>query len=151
MVFTIFGVALIDRLGRKPLMFIGSIGYIISLSLVAMAFFLNWTGMAVPIFLFIFIASHAIGQGSVIWVFISEIFPNHVRSYGQSIGTSTHWILAFIIPSSVPFLIAKIGAGAMFLIFAVMMIFQFLWVIYIMPETKGVSLEDLEKQLIKED
>ena len=86
----------------------------------------------------------------MIWVFISEIFPNHVRSYGQSIGTSTHWILAFIIPASVPFLIAKIGAGAMFLIFAIMMIFQLLWVLYVMPETKGVSLEDLEKELIDE-
>ncbi|HMC01171.1 MAG TPA: sugar porter family MFS transporter [Flavobacteriaceae bacterium] len=151
LIFTLLGMYLIDRLGRKKLMVIGSIGYIVSLLFVSMAFFFNWSGIVVPISLFVFIGAHAVGQGAVIWVFISEIFPNHVRSYGQSIGTSTHWILAFIIPSSVPFLIAKIGAGAMFLIFAVMMIFQFLWVIYIMPETKGVSLEDLEKQLIKED
>ena len=104
--------------------------------------------MIVPISLFVFIGAHAIGQGAVIWVYISEIFPNHVRSYGQSIGTSTHWILAFIIPSSVPLLIAKIGAGSMFLFFAIMMVFQFIWVLFVMPETKGVSLEDLEKQLV---
>ncbi|MDU8885108.1 sugar porter family MFS transporter [Yeosuana sp. MJ-SS3] len=151
LIFTLLGMYLIDRLGRKKLMVIGSIGYIVSLLFVSMAFFFSWSGIVVPISLFVFIGAHAIGQGAVIWVFISEIFPNHVRSYGQSIGTSTHWILAFIIPSSVPFLIAKIGAGAMFLVFAIMMMFQFLWVIYIMPETKGVSLEDLEKQLIKED
>lgn len=150
LVFTLVGVALIDRLGRKPLMFMGSIGYIISLSLVAMAFFLNWEGMSVPIFLFIFIASHAIGQGAVIWVFISEIFPDHLRATGQSFGTSTHWVLAAIIPSMVPFLFAKVGAGVVFAIFAFMMVLQLIFVIFMMPETKGVSLEELEKKLIKE-
>lgn len=150
LIFTLLGMYLIDRIGRKKLMVIGSIGYILSLLFVSLAFFYSWSGMVVPISLFVFIGAHAIGQGSVIWVFISEIFPNHVRSYGQSIGTSTHWVLAFIIPSSVPFLIAKIGAGSMFMIFAVMMVFQLIWVIYVMPETKGVSLEELEKQLIDE-
>lgn len=150
LIFTLLGMYLIDRIGRKKLMIIGSIGYILSLLFVSLAFFYSWSGMVVPISLFVFIGAHAIGQGSVIWVFISEIFPNHVRSYGQSIGTSTHWVLAFIIPSSVPFLIAKIGAGSMFMIFAVMMVFQLIWVIYVMPETKGVSLEELEKQLIDE-
>jgi len=150
LIFTLLGMYFIDKIGRKKLMIIGSIGYIVSLFFVAFAFFFSWSGIVVPISLFVFIGAHAIGQGAVIWVFISEIFPNHVRSYGQSIGTSTHWILAFIIPASVPFLIAKIGAGAMFLIFAIMMIFQLLWVHYVMPETKGVSLEDLEKELIDE-
>ena len=150
LIFTLLGMYFIDRIGRKKLMIIGSIGYIISLLFVAMAFFYSWSGMVVPISLFVFIGAHAIGQGSVIWVFISEIFPNHVRSFGQSIGTSTHWVLAFIIPASVPLLIANIGAGAMFMIFAVMMVFQLIWVIFVMPETKGVSLEDLEKQLIDE-
>ncbi|MAL58799.1 MAG: MFS transporter [Flavobacteriaceae bacterium] len=148
LIFTLLGMYLIDRLGRRKLMIIGSIGYIASLTFVALAFFNGWTGMIVPISLFVFIGAHAIGQGAVIWVYISEIFPNHVRSYGQSIGTSTHWILAFIIPSSVPLLIAKIGAGSMFLFFAIMMVFQFIWVLFVMPETKGVSLEDLEKQLV---
>ena len=150
LIFTLLGMYLIDRIGRRKLMIIGSMGYIISLLFVSMAFFFNWSGIVVPISLFVFIGAHAVGQGSVIWVFISEIFPNHVRSYGQSIGTSTHWILAFIIPASVPLLIANIGAGAMFMIFAIMMVFQLLWVLYIMPETKGVSLEALEKQLIDE-
>ncbi|MCF6222933.1 MAG: sugar porter family MFS transporter [Flavobacteriaceae bacterium] len=149
LVFTIIGVALIDKLGRKRLMYFGSVGYIISLSLVAMAFFMNWTGLAVPIFLFIFIASHAIGQGAVIWVFISEIFPDHLRASGQSFGSSTHWVLAAIIPSTIPFLFATIGAGIVFAFFALMMVFQLLFVFFLMPETKGITLEELEKKLIK--
>lgn len=149
LIFTLFGVFLIDRLGRKVLMYIGSIGYIISLSLVSIAFYQNWEGLAVPIFLFLFIASHAIGQGAIIWVYISEIFPNHLRASGQSFGTSTHWVLAAIIPSLVPVLFASIGAGTVFLIFAIMMVFQLLFVIFMMPETKGISLEDLSKKLIK--
>lgn len=151
LIFTLLGMYLIDRLGRKSLMYIGSVGYILSLLFVALAFFYEWKGLVVPISLFVFIGSHAIGQGAVIWVFISEIFPNRVRSYGQSIGTSTHWVLAFIIPASVPFLIATVGAGVMFLFFAIMMVFQLLWVVFLMPETKGVSLEELEKQLVPED
>jgi sugar porter (SP) family MFS transporter len=151
LVFTLVGVALIDRLGRKKLMYIGSIGYIISLSLVAMAFFLNWEGMAVPIFLFLFIASHAVGQGAVIWVFISEIFPDQLRASGQAFGCGTHWVLAAIIPSLVPLLFAKVGAGAVFAFFAFMMVLQLLFVMFMMPETKGISLEELEKKLVKED
>lgn len=149
LIFTLLGVVLIDRLGRKQLMYIGSIGYIISLSLVAIAFFLGWQGMFIPVFLFIFIAAHAIGQGAVIWVFISEIFPNNLRASGQSFGSSTHWILAAIIPSLVPFLFEKVGAGVVFAVFAFMMVLQLLFVIFLMPETKGISLEDLEKKLIK--
>ncbi|AOZ99699.1 sugar porter family MFS transporter [Flavobacterium commune] len=135
LVFTLLGVSLIDKLGRKVLMYIGSVGYIISLSLVAIAFFLKWQGMAVPIFLFLFIAAHAIGQGAVIWVFISEIFPNHLRASGQAFGSTTHWVLAAIIPSLIPFLFSSIGAGVVFLFFAVMMVFQLLFVAFLMPET----------------
>ncbi|WP_299120002.1 sugar porter family MFS transporter [uncultured Winogradskyella sp.] len=151
LIFTLLGVFLIDRLGRKVLMYIGSIGYIISLSLVSMAFFLEWEGLAVPIFLFLFIASHAIGQGAIIWVYISEIFPNHLRASGQSFGTSTHWVLAAIIPSLVPVLFSSIGAGTVFMVFAIMMVFQLLFVIFMMPETKGISLEELSKKLIRND
>jgi sugar porter (SP) family MFS transporter len=147
LIFTLIGVALIDRLGRKTLMYIGSFGYIISLSLVAAAFFYNWQGIAVPAFLFLFIASHAIGQGAVIWVFISEIFPNHLRASGQSFGSSTHWVFAAIIPSLVPILFTTIGAGVVFLFFAVMMVLQLLFVHFMMPETKGVSLETLSENL----
>jgi sugar porter (SP) family MFS transporter len=150
MLFTLLGINLIDRLGRKQLMYIGSVGYIVSLSLVACAFFFEWEGMAVPIFLFLFIAAHAIGQGSVIWVFISEIFPNHLRGSGQAFGCSVHWILAAAIPAAVPFLFSTIGAGTVFLFFAFMMVLQLLWVYFMMPETKGVSLEELSKKLVKQ-
>lgn len=149
LVFTLMGIFLIDRLGRKVLMYIGSVGYIISLGLVSAAFFLGWTGLAVPVFLFFFIAAHAIGQGAVIWVFISEIFPNHLRASGQAFGSSTHWVLAAIIPSLIPFLFSTIGAGTVFLIFTLMMVLQLLFVAFIMPETKGVPLEELSKQLLK--
>ena len=150
LIFTLIGINLIDRLGRKTLMYIGSVGYIISLSLIAASFLLSWEGLALPVFLFVFIASHAIGQGAVIWVFISEIYPNHLRSAGQSFGTSTHWVLAAIIPSLVPVLFASIGAGVVFAIFAFMMVLQLLFVYFWMPETKGVSLESLAQQLITE-
>lgn len=148
MVFTLIGINLIDRLGRRQLMYIGSIGYIISLSLVACAFFFGWEGMAVPIFLFIFIAAHAIGQGTIIWVFISEIFPNHLRGSGQSFGCSVHWVLAAAIPAAVPFLFSSIGAGMVFAFFAFMMVLQLLFVKFMMPETKGVTLEELSNILI---
>ncbi len=147
LIFTLLGVFLIDKLGRRQLLFMGSIGYIVSLSLVAAAFFLNWGGMSVPIFLFLFIASHAIGQGAVIWVFISEIFPNRLRASGQAFGSSTHWVLAAIIPSTIPFLFTNIGPGYVFAFFAFIMILQLLFVIFMMPETKGKSLEQLSAEL----
>lgn len=150
LVFTMAGLYLIDRWGRKKLMLIGSFGYIISLTAVAAAFYFNYLGgMIVPSLLFLFIASHAIGQGAVIWVFISEIFPNSVRAYGQSLGASTHWILAAIITTIFPILAVKIGPAPIFTFFALMMVLQLLWVIFLMPETKGKSLEELETKLIK--
>ena len=148
-IFTYIGISLIDKLGRRSLMYIGSIGYIISLTLISLSFILEWGGILLPIFLFLFIASHAIGQGAIIWVYISEIFPNHIRSYGQSFGVSTHWVLAAIIPSLIPFLFGWIGPGIVFGFFAFMMFLQLLFTHFIMPETKGVSLEDLSKKLIK--
>ena len=147
LLFTLLGVFLIDKLGRKQLMLFGSIGYIISLSLVAAAFFLDWGGLWVPIFLFLFIASHAIGQGAVIWVFISEIFPNRLRASGQAFGSSTHWVLAAIIPSTIPYLFTNIGPGYVFAFFAFMMVLQLIFVIFMMPETKGKSLEELSAEL----
>jgi len=140
MLFTLLGVYLIDRVGRRVLMYIGSIGYIISLGMVTLAFSLHWTGMSIPIFLFVFIASHAIGQGTIIWVFISEIFPNHLRASGTAFGVSTHWVLAAIIPSLVPILFSTIGASTVFLVFTIAMVFQLLFVMFMMPETKGISL-----------
>tara|TARA_R110000796_G_scaffold37722_4_gene95407 strand:- start:321616 stop:322932 length:1317 start_codon:yes stop_codon:yes gene_type:complete len=147
LIFTLLGIFLIDRLGRKQLMYFGSIGYIISLTLIACAFIFSWQGLAVPIFLFLFIASHAIGQGAIIWVFISEIFPNHLRGSGQAFGSSVHWVLAWLIPISIPILFSWIGPGPVFAFFAFMMILQLLFVRFMMPETKGVSLEELSKRL----
>lgn len=151
LVFTMLGLYLIDRIGRKKLMLIGSIGYIISLGAVAAAFYFQWLGgIVVPVLLFLFIAAHAIGQGAVIWVFISEIFPNQVRSYGQSLGSSTHWVMAAIVTSVFPFFANNpaIGPAKIFFFFMLMMLWQLLWVLLKMPETKGVPLEQLEAQLL---
>lgn len=150
LIFTYVGLMLIDKLGRRQLMYIGSVGYIISLSLVSLAFFTGMKGVAVPIFLFMFIASHAIGQGTIIWVFISEIFPNHLRGKGTAFGTSIHWIFAALIPAMVPWLFKVIGPGTVFAVFAMMMVGQLLFTWRMMPETKGVTLEDLERKLKRE-
>lgn len=147
LIFTLIGLSLIDKSGRKKLMIIGSVGYILSLGLVTYSFATDWLGVHVTFFFFLFIASHAIGQGAVIWVFISEIFPNKQRAQGQAVGTSTHWILAAIIPALVPLLFSTIGASTVFAIFTAMMVLQLVWVLAAMPETKGVSLEDLSKSL----
>lgn len=149
LIFTFVGLALIDRLGRRQLMYIGSIGYIFSLAMVAVAFAMSWKGMAVPGFLFLFIAAHAIGQGTVIWVFIAEIFPNHLRASGQAFGSSVHWVLAAAIPSLMPVMLGNDPKRAVpvFATFTFMMVLQLLWVWKKMPETKGVPLEVLHKQL----
>ena len=151
LIFTMLGLVWIDKFGRRFLMYIGSIGYIISLAAVAWAFYSGAAkgSMLVPILLFIFIASHAIGQGAVIWVFISEIFPNRVRSYGNSLGSGTHWVFAAIIASTFPLLAGRFGQAPIFAVFAIMMVFQLIFVWKMMPETKGVSLEDLEKRMVK--
>ncbi len=140
LVATLIGISLIDKFGRRMLMYIGSVGYIISLSLIAFAFYRNsFEGMS--IFIFLFIASHAVGQGSVIWVFISEIFPSEVRAHGQALGSFTHWILAAVIAFTFPYIAETFGGAATFAFFAFMMVFQLLFVWRIMPETKGTSLE----------
>nr|WP_262494847.1 sugar porter family MFS transporter [Flavobacterium branchiophilum] len=151
LLFTMVGISLIDKYGRKTLMYLGSVGYIISLGLVTTAFFFEWKGMAVPLFFFLFIASHAIGQGAVIWVFISELFPNKLRAAGTSFGTSVHWVLAALIPSFIPFLFKEIGTTTVFAIFCIMMVFQLLWVFFKMPETKGRTLEELSESLSNSD
>ena len=154
LIFTFVGLYLIDRLGRRTLLIIGSLGYIISLSLVAIAFKTEASPAFLMIFLLMFIASHAIGQGAVIWVFIAEIFPNKVRALGQSFGASTHWIFAAIITLITPVFLDKetgiFGKNPwpIFLFFAFMMVLQLIWVLTRVPETKGVSLEELEKKLL---
>ena len=148
LVFTVVGLVLIDRVGRVMLMLFGSIGYIVSLAMVSRAFYLEeFDGPGLLIYLCIFIASHCFGQGAVIWVYLSEIFPNKIRASGQSFGAGTHWIFAALITLFMPYLIGKFSGGPIFGFFAGMMVLQLLFVIFIMPETKGVSLEDLEKKL----
>ncbi|OQP56701.1 sugar porter family MFS transporter [Niastella populi] len=148
-IFTLIAINFIDKIGRKTLMLIGSIGLISTLGLVAQAFYTqNFNGWAVTIYLLVYIAFFAFSQGAVIWVFIAEIFPNQVRAKGQTLGSFTHWIMAAIIAFSFPMLAERLGGGNTFLFFSVMMVLQLLFVWKLMPETKGQSLEQIEKTLI---
>jgi len=145
--FTLLGMYLIDKIGRKTLMIIGSIGYILTLAGVAWAFSTGAEGVLVVTFVSAFVAAHAIGQGAVIWVFISEIFSNAVRDSGMSFGSGTHWVFAAVITMVTPMILANFSAASIFTFFAIMMIIQLLWVVIYMPETKGVSLEELAERL----
>ncbi len=147
LIFTLLGWYLIDRVGRKVLMFIGSIGYIASLSLIAYSFYSD-SFEFVPMYIFAFIAAHAIGQGSVIWVFISEIFPNSVRASGMAWGSLTHWILAALITNFFPIFTNILGESTIFTFFAIMMFAQLAYVKFLMPETKGATLEDIESNIV---
>jgi MFS transporter, SP family, xylose:H+ symportor len=152
LVFTMAAMAVIDRFGRRKLMLAGSIGYIVSLSVTAWAFYrygrdFTPTGsLVVLVSLLVFIASHAFGQGAVIWVFISEIFPNRVRARGQALGSFTHWFMAAVISWTFP-MIAEASGGHAFAFYAVMMVLQLVWVLRVMPETKGVPLEEIQREL----
>ncbi len=163
LIFTMAALAVIDHFGRKKLMIAGSLGYILSLGATAAAFYSQSTltqdasgqfvrqisetgGWIVFVSLLVFIASHAFGQGAVIWVFISEVFPNRVRARGQALGSFTHWIFAAIISQTFP-LIAEVSGGHVFAFYAVMMVLQLAWVLFIMPETKGVPLEEIQKKM----
>lgn len=157
LVFTFVGVYLIDRLGRRQLIKIGSIGYIVSLAMVGWCFYSSASSTLLLTFILVFVASHAIGQGAVIWVFISEIFPNNVRASGQSWGTGTHWVFAALITLITPLFLDKeegvFGENPwpIFVFFAAMMVLQLIWAMVKMPETKGKSLESLSDELIGED
>ena len=152
LLFTLAAMLIIDHFGRRKLMIVGSIGYILSLSTTAAAFLFygsnfDETGsVVVLVSLLVFIASHAFGQGAVIWVFISEIFPNRVRARGQALGSFTHWVMAALISWTFP-MIAAASGGFAFAFYALCMVGQLLWVLYAMPETKGVSLEDIQRTL----
>jgi sugar porter (SP) family MFS transporter len=151
LIFTLLGMYLIDRSGRKMLMYIGSIGYIVSLAMTAYGFYTQASPTFTLTFILMFIASHAIGQGAVIWVFISEIFPNKVRAFGQSFGSGTHWVFAALITLFGAVAIKAFDPWIVFAFFSGFMVLQLLFVTFLMPETKGVSLEDLQHKLIKED
>jgi MFS transporter, SP family, arabinose:H+ symporter len=144
LLFTIAGWYLIDRFGRRTLMYIGSIGYIISLGLIAYSFY-SEAHQFITYYIFLFIAAHAIGQGAVIWVFISEIFPNAVRAAGTSFGSLTHWVFAAIIAQVFPYFSNKYGGVEIFVFFCFMMILQLIFVWKMMPETKGLTLEEMDR------
>lgn len=147
--FTLLAMNFIDRIGRRTLMLIGSFGLIFALAIVSYSFYAAaFNGWVVPVFLFIYIAFFAFSQGAVIWVFIAEIFPNQVRAKGQTLGSTTHWIMAALIAFSFPYLAQKAGGGNTFLFFCIMMVLQLLFVWRIMPETKGRSLEQIEHTLV---
>ena len=149
LIFTLISLNLIDRFGRRTLMKIGSVGLILTLGLVARAFYVqDFSGMTVPFLLFGYIAFFGFSQGAVIWVFISEIFPNEVRASGQALGSFTHWLMAAIITFTFPYLAEHFGGGNTFLFFTAMMVLQLLFVVRLMPETKGTSLEQIEKTFV---
>lgn len=148
-IFTLLAINFIDKIGRKTLMLIGSFGLVISLSMVSRAFFTeDFANYTIVICLLVFIAFFAFSQGAVIWVFISEIFPNQVRAKGQTLGSVTHWIMAASIAFAFPVLAENLGGGITFAFFAVMMFLQLLFVWKMMPETKGKSLEQIETTLV---
>jgi sugar porter (SP) family MFS transporter len=152
LVFTMAAMTVIDRFGRRNLMIVGSIGYILSLGSTAWAFYRYGSdftpagSLVVLISLLVFIASHAFGQGAVIWVFLSEIFPNRIRARGQALGSFTHWFMAAGISWTFP-IIAKASGAHTFAFYAAMMVLQLIWVLKVMPETKNVPLEDIQKRM----
>jgi len=148
-IFTLLGINIIDKVGRRTLMLVGSFGLIISLFLVALTFYSgHFNGFAIPMYMMVFIAFFAFSQGAVIWVFISEIFPNQVRAKGQTLGSSTHWIMAAIIAFCFPYLAESLGGAVTFSFFCVMMVCQLVFVWRFMPETKGRSLEQIETNMV---
>lgn len=150
--FTFLGLMLIDKLGRKQLLILGSLGYIFSLSGVSMAFYFQTDPQWIALFIFAFIASHAVGQGTVIWVFISEIFPNRIRAKGQSFGAGVHWVFAAFITLLGPPVIAifKENPWPIFSFFTIMMVLQLIFSVFTMPETKGKSLEEINSIINKD-
>ena len=140
---TFLGIALIDRLGRKQLLVIGGVGYVVSLFACATAFMLD-AGKVAAGCIFLFIVSHALGQGTVIWVFIAEIFPQELRAKGQALGSFTHWLFAAMLTFAFPVMAAKLSPAAIFATFGGFMVLHLLWALRIVPETKGRRLEDIK-------
>ena len=146
--FTLLALNFIDKVGRRKMMLIGSFGLIASLALVSVSFYSGQTdGILILVYLMIYIAFFAFSQGAVIWVFISEIFPNEVRAKGQTLGSLTHWVMAAIITFFFPALTELLGGGNTFMVFAGFMVLQLLFVWKMMPETKGRTLESMDRTI----
>ena len=141
---TLMGMSLIDKLGRKTLLLIGSVGMVAALSGVTAIFYTHTHQALLVWLLMVFIIFFAISQGSVIWVYIAEVFPNRVRSKGQSIGSSSHWISAALITLYFPVVVAKFSQWTPFAFFTAMMVLQFFVVLLVFPETKGRTLEQIQ-------
>lgn len=151
LLFTLLAISAIDKFGRKTLMIIGSLGMIVTLGLVSYTFFAkDFSGLNVMFYLIGFIAFFAFSQGSVIWVYISEIFPNQVRAKGQTLGSFTHWIMAALISWAFPILMERsaMGGAYAFAFFSAMMVMQLFFAWRMMPETKGQSLEQIQSGMI---
>ena len=149
LLFTIVGMSLIDKLGRKTLLLVGAAGTASCLGGVAWIFTSHSNPGALVWLLITYIAFFALSQGAVIWVYIGEVFPNSVRSKGQGVGNASHWIMNTIIAMEFPVLATRMGRGAPFIFFAVMTVVQFLVVLFVYPETKGQTLEALQRKLVK--
>ena len=151
LVFTMVGMSVIDKLGRKTLLLIGAAGTASCLGGVAWLFATNSHPGALVWLFVTYIAFFALSQGAVIWVYIGEVFPNHVRSKGQGIGNASHWIMNTLIALEFPVLVVTLGRSAPFVFFAVMTAVQFLTVLFFYPETKGQTLEELQRKLVPAD
>ena len=140
---TFVGLFFIDRIGRKQMLIWGGVCYLASLFPCALAFIMEWNVLAAAcIFLFIF--AHAVGQGTVIWVFISEVFPQKFRAEGQSFGSFTHWMFCATLTFVFPLMTAKMPTWSIFALFGTFMVFHLFWAIFIVPETKGKVLEEIK-------
>jgi SP family arabinose:H+ symporter-like MFS transporter len=149
-IFTLVAIAWVDKLGRKPLLIGGTIGMAISLTALTIAFFMKqFGGFLILIFILLYIASFAASLGPVTWVVISEIFPNKLRSKAMSVAIVSLWLTNFFVILTFPVILNRLGGGAAFLIFDIMCILLILFVFLKVPETKGKSLEELEKVLVK--
>jgi SP family arabinose:H+ symporter-like MFS transporter len=148
LVFTIVGMSVIDKLGRKTLLLVGAAGTASCLAAVSWLFATNSHPGALVWVLITYIAFFALSQGAVIWVYIGEVFPNAVRSKGQGVGNASHWFMNTVIQLAFPMVVAQIGRSAPFTFFAVMTGLQFVVVLLVYPETKGQTLEALQRRLV---
>ncbi len=150
LIFTFVAIKYIDKFGRKPLLIAGASGMSVSLFILAIAFYLHeFGGYLILAFVLIYIASFAMSLGPVTWVFIAEIYPNRIRSEAMSVAVVFLWAAVFVVSFTFPYMLNVFGGGTAFLIFGVMCVIYLIFLFTKVPETKGKSLEELERILIK--